>query len=100
MMYIFLALLMIGTVFLQVSFFPSFIFLRSLPLLLPFMALVFLLHEKRFLPVCMAAALAGFVADAFSPHFFGFWMIVVVSTVILGRWFLTSYGRLPIFTKG
>ncbi len=100
MMYIFLSLLMIGTVFLQVSFFPSFIFLGSLPLLLPLMVLVFLLYEKRFLPVCMAAVLAGFVADAFSPYFFGFWMIVAVGLVVLGRWFLTSYGRFPIFTKG
>ena len=100
MMPIFIFFLMVATVFLQVSFFPSFIFLRSLPLLLPFMVLMFLLHEKRFLPVCIAAVLAGLVADAFSPHFFGFWMIIAVSTVILGRWFLTSYGRLPIFTKG
>ncbi len=99
-MRIFLFLLMVATVFLQASFLPSFVFLRSLPPLFLLVALVFLLHEKRFLPAFIAAVFAGFVADAFSPHFFGFWMIAVAGTVILGRWPLTSYGRFPIFTKG
>lgn len=99
MMRLFLFFLMVGTVFLQVSFFPSFPSLRSLPPLLPFMVLVFLLHEKRFFAAFAPAVFAGFIADAFSPHFFGFWMIVAVTLVILGHWFLVSYGRLPIFTK-
>ena len=100
MMYIFLSLLMIGTTFLQVSFFPSFVFLRSMPPLFLLVVPMLLLHEKRFLPACTAAMLAGFIADAFSPHFFGFWMIIAAGLVFFGRWFLTSYGRLPIFTKG
>lgn len=99
MMRIFLFFLMAGSVFLQVSFFPSFAFIRSIPVLLPFMVLLFVLHKDRFSTAFVAAALAGFFADAFSSHFFGFWMIIAVCIVILGHWFLTSYGRLPIFRK-
>lgn len=100
MMRIFLFFLMVSSVFLQVSFFPSLAFLRSMPSLLPFLVLAFLLYEKRLLPAFASAVLAGFVADAFSPHFFGFWMIVAAGTAIFGHWFLSSYGRLPIFAKG
>lgn len=99
MMRIFLFFLMVGSVFLQVSFFPSFIFLRSMPPLLPFLVVLFVLHEKRFLPAFVPAVFAGFIADALSPHFFGFWMIVAVATATLSYWFLTSYGRLPVLTK-
>lgn len=99
MMRTFPFLLMAGSVFLQVSFFPSFAFMRSIPVLLPFVVLLVVLHEKRFSTAFVAAALAGFFADVFSSHFFGFWMIIVACIVILGHWFLTSYGRLPILTK-
>ena len=68
-------------------------------MLLPFMVLLAVLYEKRFSTAFAAAALAGFFADVFSSHFFGFWMIIAVCIVVLGHWFLTSYGRLPIFRK-
>ncbi|HEY4476133.1 MAG TPA: hypothetical protein VI954_01315 [Candidatus Paceibacterota bacterium] len=99
MMRTFLFFLMVGSVFLQVSFFPAFAFMRSIPALLPLMVLLVVLHTNRFSTTFAAAALAGFFADAFSSHFFGFWMIIAVCIVVLGHWFLTSYGRLPIFRK-
>ncbi len=99
MMWIFLFFLMVGSVFLQVSFFPSFTFIRNIPVLLPFMVLPAMLHTNRFSTAFMAAVLAGFFADVFSSHFFGFWMIILVCIVVLGHWFFTSYGRLPIFRK-
>ncbi|MBI2452820.1 MAG: hypothetical protein HYV55_01145 [Parcubacteria group bacterium] len=99
MMQIFLFFLMVGSVFLQVSFFPAFAFIRNIPVLLPFMVLLVVLHTNRLSTTFAVASLAGFFADAFSSHFFGFWMIIAVCVVVLGHWFLNSYGRLPIFRK-
>ena len=73
--------------------------MRNIPVLLPFIVLLVVLYTNRFSTAFAAAALAGFFADVFSSHFFGFWMIIAAFLVVLGHWFITSYGRLPIFRK-
>jgi Na+/proline symporter len=97
-----IVLFLYALVLLQASFWPRFnlfsvSWLRYLNITLIFIV-VFSLFEKRKESGSIAAAMiGGAFLDLYSENFFGFWTIILISSVLFVKFVLRRYVRVPSF---
>ncbi len=97
--FLILLLLSTGLVFSQVTVFPFFGVLLSLPPLLPLIAFGIALQEPRPYSALVLGGVSGFFSDLFSPFPFGLWVGISLAVILITRRVLHSYGRFPILAK-